>query len=371
MKRVRKKLAVLGLSLVIAVTAAVGIKMTDQAASVQPMTVNYIDVGQGDSTLITCGGESMLIDAGDTDKGTTVQLYLAKQGVKSLKYLVLTHPDSDHIGGAPVIITKFTIGTAYVSNYTKTTKTYDKLVQAFKYKSITPTTPAVGSQVTLGTATITFLAPNKTYDNPNDSSIALIIQDGSKRFLFTGDAQTAAESDIVDTGINIKADVYQVGHHGSSTASSDKLLDAVAPTAAVISCGAGNSYGHPHSETLTKFRTRGINVYRTDEEGSIIATTDGITITWSVPASTTWQTGEKTGSSTSTETTAAATTAASTAQSSDTTGVQYILNTNTKKFHLPSCSSVKKIADKNKQVSTESREQLIKEGYSPCKICNP
>ena len=370
MKRLRKIYASVILSFLLVITSACGIPSTANAAAVQPMTVNFIDVGQGDSTLITCGGESMLIDAGDTDKGTTVQLYLKKQGVKALKYLVLTHPDSDHIGGAPVIITKFNIGSAYVSNFKKTTKTYDKVVQAFKYKSITPTTPKVGSQVTLGTATVTFLAPNRIYDTPNNSSIALLVQDGSKRFLFTGDAEEEAESDIVDTGINIKADVYQVGHHGSSTASSDKLLDAVQPTAAVISCGEGNKYGHPHSETLTKFRSRGIATYRTDEEGSIVAVTDGKTISWSVPASTTWQAGEKTESSTKT-TAAAASKKSAKSSTKASSGTEYILNTNTKKFHLPTCSSVSKMSEKNKQESVESREQLISEGYQPCKICNP
>lgn len=369
MKKIKTVITALWMAIIIAVASGCDDK-TVEAASVQPMTVNFIDVGQGDSTLITCGGESMLIDAGDTDKGTTVQLYLKKQGVKTLKYLVLTHPDSDHIGGAPVIITKYNIGSAYVSNFKKTTKAYDNVVQAFKYKSITPTTPKVGSQVTLGTATITFLAPNRTYDTPNNSSIALLVQDGSKRFLFTGDAEEKAESDIVDTGINIKADVYQVGHHGSSTASSDKLLNAVQPTAAVISCGEGNKYGHPHSETLTKFRSRGIATYRTDEEGSIVAVTDGKTISWSVPASTTWQAGEKTGSSKTTTASAVTKSSKSTTASSE-SSTGYVLNTNTKKFHLPTCSSVSKMSSKNKKESTESREQLISEGYKPCGICKP
>ena len=342
------------------------------------MKVHFIDVGQGDSTLITCGGEAMLIDAGDTDKGTAVQLYLKKQKVTRLKYLVLTHPDSDHIGGAPVIITKFSVGTAYVSDYTKTNKVYENLMQAFKYRELKPVVPKVGSSCSLGTAEITFLAPVNKYDNPNDSSIALIIQDGEKRFLFTGDAGEAAEKDIVDTGIDISADVYQVGHHGSRYSSGSTLLDAVNPTDAVISCGKGNSYGHPHSETLNKFREAGIDVYRTDEEGTIIATTDGSRIRWNVPASVTWQAGEPegTGSGSEKNTGAGAADSSSSVTSAAAaavtpSGTSYVVNTNTGKFHLPSCSSVDQMSPVNRKDVTCSREELIKEGYVPCKRCNP
>ena len=336
------------------------------SGNVEEMTVDFIDVGQGDSTLITCGGESMLIDAGDTDKGTTVQLYLSKHKVKELKYLVLTHPDSDHIGGAPVIITKFSIGKAYVSNFTKTNRIYENLMQAFEYKDLKPAVPESGSICTLGTATITFLAPNKVYDNPNDSSVALIIKDGNKKFLFTGDAESDAEKDIIATGIDISADVYQVGHHGSKTSSSQALLDAVNPSAAVISCGEGNKYGHPDAETLSRFRAAGIEVYRTDEEGSIEATTDGKTIKWNVPSSTTWQAGEAAGSATVT-----APAASSTASAAPTAGTTYVVNKNSKKFHLPTCSSVTKISAKNRMDVTCSRDELLSQGYVPCKICNP
>ena len=165
--------------------------METLAADPGTMEVHFLDVGQGNSTLITCDGHSMLIDAGEDSKGTLIQNYLNKQKVESLDYLVLTHPDSDHIGGAPVIISKFKINKVFVSNYEKDNKTYQKLIQSLDNKRLKSVTPDVGAQYTLGKATITFLAPNDEYDNPNDSSVALLVQNGENRFLFTGDAQEA------------------------------------------------------------------------------------------------------------------------------------------------------------------------------------
>jgi len=199
---------------------------TSIAADPKPekMEVHFIDVGQGDSTLIKCGDQAMLIDAADDSKGTAIQNYPQKQNIEKLDYLVLTHPDADHIGGAPVIITKFDIGRVFMSNYEKDNKTYLKLIQALDNKRLKYITPKVGSKYSLGTARITILAPNKEYDNPNDASIALLIQNGDNTFLFTGDAGADAEKDILDNGIDISADVYQVGHHGSSTFTSEEFL---------------------------------------------------------------------------------------------------------------------------------------------------
>ena len=254
--------------------------METLAADSGTMEVHFLDVGQGNSTLITCDGHSMLIDAGEDSKGTLIQNYLNKQKVESLDYLVLTHPDSDHIGGAPVIISKFKINKVFVSNYEKDNKTYQKLIQSLDNKRLKSVTPDVGAQYTLGKATITFLAPNDEYDNPNDSSVALLVQNGENRFLFTGDAQEAAEKDILATGLDISADVYLAGHHGSRTSTCEDFFEAVNPSCAVISCEEGNSYGHPHAQTLNTFRTNRVKVYRTDEDGTIIATSDGKNITF-------------------------------------------------------------------------------------------
>lgn len=345
------------------------------------MEVHFIDVGQGDATLISCDGHFMLIDAGDYSKGTAIQNYLQKQKVKKLDYLILTHPDSDHIGGAPVIISKFQIDKVFVSNYEKDNKTYLKLIQALDNKRLKCTTPEVGSQYSLGTAVITILAPNGKYDNPNDASIALLIQNGENTFLFTGDAGEDAEQDILKTGIDLSADVYKAGHHGSKTSTSQSFFEAVKPSCAVISCGEDNSYGHPHAQTLNTFRMNGVKVYRTDEAGTIIATSDGKNITFNVPASESWKAGEPNGSgsvweapgqeSESQDTGALEPGKQESQQEigrADSNEVTYILNTKTMKFHKPSCNS---LPTTNRQDSSESREAIIAQGYEPCKKCNP
>ncbi|MDE7415270.1 MAG: MBL fold metallo-hydrolase [Lachnospiraceae bacterium] len=340
----------------------------------EKMEVHFIDVGQGDATLIMCDGHAMLIDAGDYSKGTAIQNYLQKQKVKKLDYLILTHPDSDHIGGAPVIITKFEIDKVFISNYEKDNKTYQKLIEALDNKRLKYTTPEVGAQYSLGTAEVTILAPNGTYNNPNDASIALMLQNGENKFLFTGDAGEDAEQDILKTDIDLSADVYKAGHHGSRTSTSQKFFEAVSPSCAVISCGEDNSYGHPHAETLNTFRMNGVKVYRTDEDGTIIATSDGKKITFNVPASETWKSGEPNGNSSVWEApsqkqeTETPEPKEQDTDKADTDEITYVLNTKTKKFHKISCDS---LPNDNRKDSSESRENIIAQGYQPCKRCNP
>lgn len=297
MKKTLQRLLHLTLAVSVLLGAALPLPATAKTVDPKPMEVHFLDVGQGDCTLVTCDGHAMLIDAGDDTKGTAIQNYLKKQKIKSLDYLILTHPDTDHIGGAPVIITKFEIAKVFVSNFEKDNSTYRKLIQALDDNNLKGSTPAVKSKYKLGTAEFTILAPNDTYNAPNDSSIALLLKNGKNSFLFTGDAEATAEMDILANGIDISADVYKVGHHGSRSSTSKKFFKAVDPDYAVISCGEGNSYGHPHAETLNTLRTNGVSVYRTDEEGAIIATADGKAISFNVPASETWKAGEPTGSS--------------------------------------------------------------------------
>lgn len=266
----------------------------DTNSGISDMEVHFIDVGQGDATLIKADGHNMLIDAGENDKGTAVQLYLEKQGVEKLDYLVLTHTDSDHIGGADVIVTKFDIDTVFLGDYKKDNKTYNELISAFNYKGLTYSIPEVGSTYKLGNATFTIVAPSRSYSDPNNSSIALIVENGEDTFLFTGDCEETAERDILTTGEDIDCDVYKVGHHGSNTASSDAFLDAITPEYGVISCAEGNSYGHPHAEPLNNLRAMGVQVFRTDEQGSIVAHSDGTQITWNCSPSESWQVGENT-----------------------------------------------------------------------------
>lgn len=246
------------------------------------LEVHFIDVGQGDATLITCGEHAMLIDAGDNSKGTTVQLYLKKQGVTTLDYLIGTHPDADHIGGLDVIITKFDCGMVMMPEIEREIATYRDVIGAMEYRGYQNTPPVVGHEYSLGEAFFTIVAPTK-YDEEeyNNSSIGILLQHGENRFLFVGDAENAAEADMLATGLDLQADVLKAGHHGSSDSSGDSFLKAVKPQYTVISCGAGNDYGHPHVSTLHAFEKRQIQVYRTDEQGSVVVTSDGQSLIFS------------------------------------------------------------------------------------------
>ena len=259
---------------------------------ISEMQVHFIDVGQGDATLITCAEEAMLIDAGDNSKGTAVQLYLKKQGIKKLKYLILTHPDADHIGGADVVVNKFDIDMVFMSDYTKDNKTYNELISALDYKNLEWSTPVIGNSYTLGSAEFTIIAPNTTYSDPNNSSIGLVLRNGEDTFLFTGDAEEEAEYDILANGIDIECDVYKAGHHGSKTSNTKELLEAASPSYVVISCAEDNSYGHPHAEPMNHFRSMNMKLFRTDEQGAVIATSDGTGITWNCAPSENWKAGE-------------------------------------------------------------------------------
>lgn len=325
------------------------------------MEVHFIDVGQGDSTLIICNGEAMLIDAGDDSKGTAVQLYLKKRNVSELKYVIATHPDSDHIGGLDVILTKFDCDTVIMPELQKDSNAFQDVQTAMQYKNLSNTKPVVGTSYILGDARFTIIAPNRDYgEETNDWSVGLLLSYGQNRFLFTGDAGLEAEKDMMANGMSLQADVYKVAHHGSRHSVSEEWFDAINPDYAVISCGEGNSYGHPHSETLNQLRSRDIQVYRTDEQGSVIAYADGQNITFSCAPSTSWQSGEETIKS-----------AQQQADVLENVTITYVCNTRTMKFHRPECDSVEKMSKKNKKEVTSSREELLNEGYSACKSCNP
>lgn len=270
----------------------------DKEETDSKMQVHFIDVGQGDATLIISGEHAMLIDAGDDSKGTRVQLYLKNQGIEKLDYLVLTHTDADHIGGADVIISKFPVDNVFIGDFPKESDVYRELLEALKDKGVSYSTPEVGDTYALGDAFFMIAAPNRIYSDPNNSSIALVLQNGVNRFLFTGDAEEKAEADILANGLNISCDVFKVGHHGSNMSNTYALLTAASPLYAVISCEADNSYGHPHAEVLNNLRAMDVKVFRTDEQGSVMATSDGREITWNCAPSDSWKAGERTQNST-------------------------------------------------------------------------
>lgn len=243
--------------------------------------IHYIDVGQGDSELIQIGDKNILIDAGTDDKKSFN--YLKSLGIATLDYVIATHPHEDHIGSMDDVINTFNIGTFYSPKVTTTTKTYENMVNAIKSKNLKITVPKVGDQLTIGDATLTFLAPNSDkYEDLNNYSIAVKLKYGNNSFIFMGDAQAISESEILAKQLDIQADIIKLGHHGSESSTSQAFLDKVNPKYAIISCGKNNDYGHPHQTTLDKLNAKNINVFRTDINGTIIATSNGTDITFNV-----------------------------------------------------------------------------------------
>lgn len=245
------------------------------------LKVHFIDVGQADCILIEQDSKYMLIDAGNNGDGKLVKNYLLKEGIKSLDYVIGTHPHEDHIGGLDYVINDFKIGKIYLPKATSTTKTFQDVVTAMKNKGLKAALPKPGETFNLGSATCTILAPNSSdYKDLNNYSIVVKLEFGSSSFLFTGDAEDISEKEILAKGFDVKADVLKVGHHGSRSSTTNEFLSKVNPKYAVISCETGNDYGHPHKETMDKLKGKNIPVYRTDELGTIIATSNGKTISF-------------------------------------------------------------------------------------------
>ncbi len=335
------------------------------------LLVHFIDVGQGDSILITQGKHAMLIDAGNNDKGTTVQLYLKKQGLTSLDYVIGTHPDADHIGGLDVVIYKFDCKKILLPDCTSNTATYRDVLSSMKSKNYTATHPAAGQKFSLGKAQFTITGPVQKYNSTNDNSLSLRLTFMQSSFLFTGDVTQNAEPDLIAKNKTLQADVLKIAHHGSKYSTTSAFLTAVSPKYAVISCAEGNSYGFPCARVLNLLRKNHVKTFRTDEQGSIVATSNGQTISWNTSPSTSWKAGESTKQhTTSNRQTKKSSSNTNTSKKID-KNASYVINTSTKKFHLPSCYSVKKMSVANTQSTKASRSELIKEGYSPCKNCNP
>lgn len=315
------------------------------------LILHFIDVGQGDCTLLESNGHFALIDAGERIEGDKVISYLSSVGVETLDFIIATHPHSDHCGGLPDVIRYFKTSTLICPDVSTETYIWNAVLDAADETGMEYDTPEPYDVYKLGSATLTILSPStdSLYSNLNDYSIVCMAEYGNISALLTGDAEKVVERELVRGDYDLSADILKCGHHGSSTSSCPEFLNEVDPAVAIISCGKDNEYGHPHRETISSLDSRSIQYWRTDYEGDIVVATEGEQIYVSTSRS---------------EFTVSA--------PIQTEGevYSYIGNKNSMIVHYATCNSVKTMSEKNK-VFFDTWDEAISAGYSPCGSCEP
>ncbi len=310
--------------------------------------VYFIDVGQADCALIVQGEHSMLVDGGNIFDAPDIVSFIKSKNIKTIDAVVATHAHEDHIGGLGAIIDNFTVNKIYCPVESYNSQVFSEFKDSAN-RQCGITLCKQGDSWQIGQSKVNVVWPKDAKkEEPNNTSIVFTLKFGKVTYLFTGDAEHNVETKIVDSGANIKADILKVGHHGSQTSTSYYFLRSVLPTYAVISCGKGNSYGHPHKETLEILEQAEASVFRTDVGGTVCISTDGENIT--VKQSDFME---------------------EVPQQDATPGFfqkAYIGNKNSKKFHMHDCKS---LPSEENRVIIDSREEAINSGYSPCGICKP
>ena len=245
----------------------------------------FLDVGQGDATVIVCDGEMMIVDGGPSSASQFIYSFLRNTlQIDHIDVMIATHPHADHVGGLSAALNACSVDVLYTSETNYDTKTWQSVLKYADAQGTPVVIPYPGDTFDLGSATVEILGPLWYHNELNDMSLIIKITYGNTSFLITGDAEWEAEHDLLDAGVDISADVLHVGHHGSSTSTSYQFLRAVAPTYGIISVGADNSYGHPTEETLSRLADAGMVVLRTDQLGTIVCYSDGTELTFSVIA---------------------------------------------------------------------------------------
>ncbi len=326
---------------------------TEKSSADEKLRVDFIDVGQADSILVSYGDEFMLIDGGNAADGDAVVSYLKSRGVKTLSYVVNTHPHEDHVGGLAAVLSSFSFEKVFASKATSNTKTYESFKKAVKNGGGKISYPVPGEQFTLGKVVFTVLGPI-TADNEdkNNSSVVLKAVFGESSFLFMGDAELAEETEIIEAGADLKCDVLKIGHHGSDSSTGYRLLREASPSYAVISVGKDNTYGHPADGVISKLGDAEVSAYRTDLCGTIVAVSDGKIIKLSSrksalqgsdkPVTVTSEKGALSGNN------------------------MFIGNINSKVLHIPSCGHLPK---ESNRIYFADKDDAFEKGYKPCSFC--
>jgi competence protein ComEC len=253
-------------------------KSTQELANPPPpsgiLTVHYIDVGQGDSTLLQGPDFNILIDAGKYNANDVVP-YLKAAGITELDLIVGTHPHADHIGQIDKVIQSLKVKEVWFSGDTHTSKTFERVLDAVLSSDASYHEPRAGETFEIGSSLIEVVNPKSLTGDFHEGSVSMRIIYGDVFFLFTGDAESHTEQAILSRNHNVNAQIFQLGHHGSSTSNTKAFLEKIQPEIVVYSAGKDNSYGHPHAEVIERIKEMKINIYGTDTHGHIQVITDG------------------------------------------------------------------------------------------------
>ena len=254
----------------------------NQEVKINPnnLVIHFVDVGQGDCILIGQNNEYILIDAGNNEDGQLLVEYFKELGVKKFKYVIGTHAHEDHIGGIDNIINNFELDKFYMPDVITTTKTFEDVLDALLKKQKAFDTPKIGDKFNLNDLEFEVLYLGTDKSDLNDTSIVLKLTYKNTTYLFMGDATSKVEKILINEGKDLSSDVLKVGHHGSQYSSTATFLKKVNPSYAVIQVGQDNEYDHPKQVTLDKLNKLNTLTYRTDEQGTIILTSDGENITF-------------------------------------------------------------------------------------------
>lgn len=323
----------------------------DTAESDSILEIHFLDVGQGDCALVLLEDHAMLIDGGSASASRLVYSYLKNRSIEHLDYVIATHPDADHIGGLSGALNYAQVDRVLCSTEKGEGREFESFLKYVQKQDLSIEVPYTGQVLPFGNAQVTILGTGDCSWSDNNGSIVLRIEYGSTAFLFTGDAEAEKELALIQSGLELKSDVLKIAHHGSGSSSTQDFLSAVSAQYGVISVGKDNTYGHPHSSVLDRLQKTGMTVLRTDLQGDIVCRSDGTYVT--VQTEKNENLGEDR------------------LPSQPPAGTDYILNTNSRKFHLPDCSGAAKIGIRNRAEYTGARESLLAEGYVPCGICNP
>lgn len=355
------------------------------------LSITYLDVGQGNSVFIECDDHYMLIDGGASNQSSKIHSFLEKKDIEKLDFVLATNTKEENVGGLAAALKEYDCDTVLAPTNEASNDAYSSFLKYTEKNNKSVTVPEVNDTYTLGDAKISVLACASEIDETQP--IILQIQHYDTKYLFASDVKLEEENVLYEQyGEALKSDVLFIGNHGSSISSSDAFLDTVNPKIAMLSVDGNDGSGLPESKVLDALNQRNIDLYRTDCNGDIKLVSDGKSINISTakkanlnqlltpgfvstptPVPTSTPTPELTPTPTPepTPTPTPEPTPEPVVEEQKPIEQYYIINTNTGKFHYPTCRSIKRMKDKNKLEFTGTRDDVLARGYSPCMICNP